>query len=268
MRDEAAPPAISARAVCKDFGGVEALRDVSLDVAQGATVCVVGPSGSGKSTFLRCVNWLEEPSSGAILLAGRPIGAVPVRDGKTRRMSPKELGAMRARVSMVFQHFALWPHLTVLGNVVEAPIHVQRRPKQDVLAEGRRLLDRVGLADKADAFPHTLSGGQKQRVAICRALAMKPEVLLFDEPTSALDPEMVGEVLGVMRALAAEGMTMLIVTHEMAFARDVADLVVFFDGGRIVETGEPETFFTAPKTERARRFLTRYGIEAKDGHVD
>jgi polar amino acid transport system ATP-binding protein len=260
MVEAVTPPAVSARAVCKQFGGIEVLRDVSLDVATGATVCIVGPSGSGKSTFLRCINWLEEPTSGRIDLAGKPMGVVPGRDGTLRKMSAKELGAARARVAMVFQHFALWPHLTVLGNVVEAPIHVQRRPKDEVMAEGRELLARVGLADKADVFPHTLSGGQKQRVAISRALAMKPDVLLFDEPTSALDPEMVGEVLAVMRKLALDGMTMIVVTHEMAFARDVADTIVFFDAGRIIEMGDPKAFFTAPQTERARRFLTRYGI--------
>ncbi len=244
--------------VCKQFDGVEVLRDVSLDVAKGSTVCIVGPSGSGKSTFLRCINWLEEPTSGAIQLGGALMGVKPDANGRMQRMSPRELAAARTHVSMVFQHFALWPHLTVLGNVIEAPIHVLKRPRGEVIAEGRVLLDRVGLLDKADAFPHTLSGGQKQRVAISRALAMRPKVLLFDEPTSALDPEMVGEVLNVMRDLAAEGLTMLVVTHEMAFAREVADTVVFFDGGRIIETGEPEAFFTAPKTERARRFLTRY----------
>jgi polar amino acid transport system ATP-binding protein len=260
MVEAAATPAISARAVCKQFGGVEVLRDVTLDVPRGATVCIVGPSGSGKSTFLRCLNWLEEPTTGQIDLAGKPMGVVSGRGGAPRKMTAKELGAARARIAMVFQHFALWPHLTVLGNVVEAPIHVQGRPKDEVMAEGRQLLARVGLAEKADVFPHTLSGGQKQRVAISRALVMKPEVLLFDEPTSALDPEMVGEVLTVMRELAREGMTMIVVTHEMAFARDVADTIVFFDAGRIIETGDPKTFFTAPKTERARRFLTRYGI--------
>ena len=251
-------PAISASAVCKDFNGIEVLRDVSLDVEPGETVCIVGPSGSGKSTFLRCLNWLEEPSSGTILLDGAPIGRVPTTPHKTRPMSRQELATARTRVSMVFQHFALWPHLTVLGNVVEAPVHVLGRPKAEALAEGRRLLERVGLADKADAFPHTLSGGQKQRVAISRSLAMRPAVILFDEPTSALDPEMVGEVLAVMRELAAEGLTMLIVTHEMAFARDVADRVVFLDEGRVIEVGKPMDFFSNPRTERARRFLSRY----------
>jgi polar amino acid transport system ATP-binding protein len=251
-------PAISARGICKDFNGVEVLRDVSLDVQPGEAVCIVGPSGSGKSTFLRCLNWLEEPNSGTVLLGGAPIGVKPIAGGKSRRMSRSELAAARTRISMVFQQFALWPHLSVLGNVIEAPVHVLGRPKSEAVVEGLRLLDRVGLGDKVDAFPHTLSGGQKQRVAISRALAMRPEVLLFDEPTSALDPEMVGEVLTVMRDLAVDGLTMVIVTHEMAFAREVADRVVLFDGGRIIETGKPMDFFNQPRTERAQRFLARY----------
>ncbi|GLK67974.1 amino acid ABC transporter ATP-binding protein [Hansschlegelia plantiphila] len=255
-----AAPAVSARLVCKQFDGIEVLRDVSLDVAKGSTACIVGPSGSGKSTFLRCVNWLEQPTTGQILLNGAPMGVVPSPKGGTRPMTAKELALARTRVSMVFQHFALWPHLTVLGNVIEAPVHVLGRPRDEAVEDARRLLARVGLEAKADAFPHTLSGGQKQRVAISRALAMKPEVLLFDEPTSALDPEMVGEVLEVMRDLAKEGMTMMVVTHEMAFARDVADTIAFFDAGRVIETGDPKAFFTAPQTDRARRFLTRYGI--------
>ncbi len=255
---ERATPAISARAICKAFDGIEVLRDISLDVTPGETICVIGPSGSGKSTLLRCLNWLEEPTSGTVVLDGAPLGRVPTSSGKTRPMSRRELASARTRVSMVFQHFALWPHLSVLGNVVEAPIHVLGRAKAEAIREGRRLLERVGLADKADAFPHTLSGGQKQRVAISRALAMHPAVILFDEPTSALDPEMVGEVLAVMRELAAEGLTMVIVTHEMAFARDVADRVVFLDAGRVVEAGTPKDFFSNPQTERARRFLSRY----------
>ncbi|WP_375463981.1 amino acid ABC transporter ATP-binding protein [uncultured Methylobacterium sp.] len=254
----AAAPAVSARGVCKQFAGIEVLRDVSLDVAAGETVCVVGPSGGGKSTFLRCLNWLDEPSSGTVLLDGAPIGRVPLPDGRTRPMTMRELAAARTRVGMVFQHFALWPHLTALGNVVEAPIQVLGRPRAEALAEGRRLLERVGLADRADAYPHALSGGQKQRVAISRALAMRPSLLLFDEPTSALDPEMVGEVLSVIRGLAQGGQTMIVVTHEMAFARDVADRIVLLDAGRIVETGAPDAFFTHPRTERARRFLARY----------
>ncbi len=256
--DETRVPAISARAVCKQFDGIEVLRDVSLDVMTGETVCIIGPSGSGKSTFLRSMNWLEEPTTGTILLDGAPIGRVPAGEGKTRPMTRRELAAARTRVSMVFQHFALWPHLTVLGNVAEAPIHVLGRRKNEALERARALLERVGLGEKADAYPHTLSGGQKQRVAISRALAMDPAVILLDEPTSALDPEMVGEVLAVMRELARDGLTMVAVTHEMAFARDVADTVVFLDGGRIIESGPPESFLSAPKTERARRFLGRH----------
>ncbi|BCP54028.1 arginine ABC transporter ATP-binding protein [Kaistia sp. 32K] len=251
-------PAISARMVCKQFNGVEILRDISLDVQPGQTVCLIGPSGSGKSTFLRCLNWLEVPTSGTIELNGKPLGIEVAPDKSIHPMSNAALAKARTRISMVFQHFALWPHLTVLGNVIEAPVHVLGRPKAEAIEEGRLLLQRVGLADKADVYPHTLSGGQKQRVAISRALAMRPDVLLFDEPTSALDPEMVGEVLAVMRSLAAEGYTMIVVTHEMAFARDVADRIVFLDGGRVIETGEPMAFFDQPQTERARRFLARY----------
>jgi polar amino acid transport system ATP-binding protein len=250
-------PSVSARMICKNFNGIEVLRDISLDVKSGETVCIIGPSGSGKSTFLRCLNWLEKPSSGTIAFDGLPFGSVP-NDGKDRPMTRGELAAARTRVAMVFQHFALWPHLTALGNVIEAPVHVLGWRKAAAIDEGRRLLERVGLGDKADAYPHTLSGGQKQRVAISRALAMRPKLLLFDEPTSALDPEMVGEVLAVMRGLAADGLTMIIVTHEMAFARDVTDRIVFFDGGRIIETGDPMTFFQKPETERARRFLSSY----------
>ncbi|MBO0662543.1 amino acid ABC transporter ATP-binding protein [Jiella sp. MQZ9-1] len=256
--DDQTLPAVSASRICKQFNGIEILRDVSLEVQTSETVCVIGPSGSGKSTFLRCLNWLEVPDSGAVRIGGRPFGVVPLSGGGTRPMSKTELAAARTRISMVFQHFALWPHLTVLGNVVEAPIHVLKRPRAEALEEGRRLLDRVGLGHKADVFPHTLSGGQKQRVAISRALAMRPEVLLFDEPTSALDPEMVGEVLAVIRDLAAEGMTMIVVTHEMGFAREAADRIVFIDGGQIIEVGEPEAFFERPATERARRFIARY----------
>lgn len=244
--------------VCKDFKGYEVLRDVSLDIQSGETVCIIGPSGSGKSTFLRCLNWLEEPSSGMVLLGGAPLGVKPVPGGGMRRMTKTELAVARTQISMVFQHFALWPHLTALGNVIEAPIHVLGRSRAEAAAEGRRLLERVGLGDKAEAYPHTLSGGQKQRVAISRALAMRPDVLLFDEPTSSLDPEMIGEVLAVIRGLAGDGFTMVIVTHEMAFARDVADRIVFLDAGRIIEIGAPRDFFDQPKTDRARRFLASY----------
>lgn len=255
--EKKASAAISVRGLCKDYDGIEVLRDISFDVAKGSTTCLLGPSGSGKSTLLRCLNWLEVPGSGTITVGGQPIG----RTGKginTRTQSRKELAAVRGRIGTVFQNFALWPHLTVLQNVMEAPLHVHKRPRVEVERESLELLETVGLASKAEVFPHQLSGGQKQRVAIARALAIRPELLLFDEPTSALDPEMVGEVLAVMRSLAAKGLTMVVVTHEMAFARDVADEVIFLDGGKLVETAPPEQFFNSPKTERAQRFLARF----------
>jgi len=240
--------------VSKSFGDTEVLSDVSFQVDKGETVCVLGPSGSGKSTLLRCINWLERPDAGQIYLNGKQIG---VTAGGTV-MTDRDLSAVRTRIGMVFQHFALWPHLSVLQNVMEAPVHVQRRPKEAVRAEAEALLRRVGMYEKRDAFPARLSGGQKQRVGIARALAMKPELLLFDEPTSALDPELVGEVLAVMRDLALEGMTMVVVTHEMAFARDAASRIAFMDRGTIVESAPPDVFFSAPATERARQFLQRY----------
>jgi polar amino acid transport system ATP-binding protein len=248
--------AISVRGLCKDFDGFEVLRDIDLDLAPGTTTCILGPSGSGKSTFLRCLNWLEQPSAGSIRIDGKPIG----RSGDGRAAKPmarRELAAMRTSIAMVFQHFALWPHLTVLGNVTEAPVQVLGRPKREAEEEGRAILARVGLTEKADVYPHTLSGGQKQRVAISRALAMRPKVILFDEPTSALDPEMVGEVLCVIRELAREGLTMVVVTHEMSFAREVADTIVFMDGGRIREVAAPTDFFSNPQSDRARRFIFR-----------
>jgi polar amino acid transport system ATP-binding protein len=252
-----ASAAIAVRRLNKDFGGVEVLRDIDLQVPEGTTTCLLGPSGSGKSTLLRCLNWLEVPSSGSVLIYGEWIG----RQGESasaRTMSPRELAAARGKIGTVFQNFALWPHLTVLQNVMEAPIHVHRRPVAEVRSEALALLDQVGLANKTDHYPHRLSGGQKQRVAIARALAIRPQVLLFDEPTSALDPEMVGEVLDVIRGLSAQGRTMVIVTHEMAFARQVADWIVFLDDGKLVEQNTPDNFFTRPSTERARRFLSRY----------
>jgi polar amino acid transport system ATP-binding protein len=239
----------------KSFGSHLVLDEVSLQVAKGSTVCLLGPSGSGKSTLLRCVNWLEHPDQGDIFLNGVRVG---FRTGGTVAMSACELAAVRSRIGMVFQHFNLWPHLTVLQNLIEAPIYVQRRRRDEVIAEAEGLLEMVGLGDKRDAYPSRLSGGQKQRVGIARALAIKPELLLFDEPTSALDPELVGEVIGVMETLANDGMTMLVVTHEMGFAREAADEILLLDRGRIVEHGTPEAFFSAPKTERARQFLQRY----------
>ncbi|WP_095163297.1 amino acid ABC transporter ATP-binding protein [Pseudomonas sp. Irchel 3F5] len=240
--------------ISKWFGENQVLRDVSLEVGRGEVVCLLGPSGCGKSTLLRCSNWLEEPGAGTVLLNGQRLG---VHKGGVK-MRDSELARLRSRVGMVFQHFALWPHLTVLENIMEAPVHVLKRNRDEVRLEAIALLDRVGLSAKADMFPARLSGGQKQRVGIARALAMKPDILLFDEPTSALDPMLVGEVLDVMRGLVADGATMVIVTHEMEFARQVASRIVFMDGGNIVETATPATFFSSPSTARAQQFLARF----------
>ncbi|CCD97715.1 amino acid ABC transporter ATP-binding protein [Bradyrhizobium sp. STM 3809] len=247
-------PVLDVAGISKRFGDLEVLTDISFTVTRGETVCVLGPSGSGKSTLLRCINWLERPDAGQIYLNGDRIG---INNGGVV-MSDRELSRVRTRIGMVFQHFALWPHLTVLQNLMEAPVQVQKRPAAEVREEAMALLAKVGLSDKSDVFPARLSGGQKQRVGIARALAMKPDVLLFDEPTSALDPELVGEVLLVMRELAREGRTMVIVTHEMGFARDAATRILFLDRGRVVETGPPERFFVNPDTERARQFIQRY----------
>ncbi len=250
------PPVLEVRNLCKRFADHQVLTDVSLRVTKGKTVCILGPSGSGKSTLLRCLNWLEKPDDGFVFLSGERIG---YRPGGRVPMSPAELAAVRARIGMVFQHFNLWPHLTVLGNIIEAPIHVKHLPRAEVIADAERLLAKVGLSDKRDAYPARLSGGQRQRVAIARALAMRPELMLFDEATSALDPELVGEVLTVMEELAQEGMTMVVVTHEMGFARDAADEVVFLDHGRVIESAEPAQFFERPQSERAQQFLQRFG---------
>jgi polar amino acid transport system ATP-binding protein len=254
------PVVLEVIGLTKTFGTNTVLRDISLKIHKAETVCLLGPSGSGKSTLLRCMNWLEEPDGGSVLLIGQRIG---VRPGGTLRMTDRDLAAVRTRIGMVFQHFALWPHMTVLENVMEAPVHVLKRPKAQARQEAEALLQRVGLADKMNSFPMRLSGGQKQRVGIARSLAMKPDIILFDEPTSSLDPELVGEVLAVMKDLARDGLTMVVVTHEMGFARDVANRVVFLDNGQIVESGLPEQFFSAPATERARQFLMRY---ATRGH--
>jgi polar amino acid transport system ATP-binding protein len=242
--------------VHKRFGPVQALNGVSLQVKAGEVVCLIGPSGSGKSTLLRCMNFLEEPSEGVIRLQGRRVGYKEV-NGVAHRSSGRELAAMRADIGMVFQLFYLWPHLTALENVVMGLTEVRGLEMSAAAQQGRALLTKVGLGEKLDAYPEHLSGGQRQRVAIARALAMQPKVMLFDEPTSALDPELVGEVLAVMEALAEEGMTMLVATHEMGFARRVADRVVFMDKGRIVEAGTPDEVFDAPKEERTRQFLDR-----------
>jgi polar amino acid transport system ATP-binding protein len=249
-------PVLEVYGISKKFADQDVLVDVSLSVRRGQTICILGPSGSGKSTLLRCVNWLERPDHGQIFVCGQRIG---YRAGSDQLMSQAELAMIRSRIGMVFQHFNLWPHLTVLGNLIEAPIWVQRRPRDEVIAEAEALLDKIGLREKRDVYPARLSGGQKQRVAIARALAMQPAVLLFDEATSALDPELVGEVLAVMEELAKDGMTMVVVTHEMSFAQDAADEIIFLDRGRVVEVAKPEKFFRQPDTERARAFLQRFG---------
>lgn len=237
---------IKIRDLHKSFGDHEVLRGFSLSIAKGEVVCLIGPSGSGKSTLLRCINGLETYARGDILVEGVRVDA-----------AAKSIVEIRSRVSMVFQLFNLFPHRTALENVVEGPLYVQRVPRLDAEAYGVELLAKVGLSDKLKCYPSQLSGGQKQRVAIARALAMRPQAILFDEPTSALDPELVGEVLGVMRDLAEDGMTMLVATHEMGFAREVADRVVFLDGGRIVEEGIPVEILGNPRVERTRDFLRR-----------
>ncbi|WP_288618914.1 amino acid ABC transporter ATP-binding protein [uncultured Mitsuokella sp.] len=229
----------------KSFGDVEVLKGINLTIKEKEVVVIIGPSGSGKSTLLRCMNYLEEPTSGEVSVDGI------VLDGEAN------INKVREEVGMVFQRFNLFPHMTVLQNIMLAPIKVRHVAKQVAEETARKLLARVGLADKADAYPSQLSGGQQQRVAIARALAMKPKVMLFDEPTSALDPEMVGEVLDVMRKLAEEGMTMVIVTHEMGFAREVGDRLLFVDDGRIIEQGDPKEVFEHPKEERTRLFLSK-----------
>lgn len=238
---------IQVQNLTKTFGGsVHALNGVSTDIKKGEVVCVIGPSGSGKSTFLRCLNRLEDPTDGRIIFAGEDL------------MDPKtDIDMHRQKMGMVFQHFNLFPHMSILKNMTIAPMKLQKRGKGEAEGQAMKLLERVGLADRANAYPSQLSGGQKQRMAIVRALCMNPEVMLFDEPTSALDPEMVGEVLNVMRDLAKEHMTMVVVTHEMGFAREVSDRVIFMAEGKIVEEGTPEEIFTAPKTERLQSFLSK-----------
>jgi len=240
--------------VNKSFGRLHVLRDVSLEVQKGEVVCVIGPSGAGKSTLLRCINHLEGIDSGTIYIEGTPVYRF-TRDGKHVIDPDHRIEALRSQVGMVFQSFNLFPHFTALENVMVAPVNVRREPKDEVRRRALALMTKVGLADKIHAYPHELSGGQQQRVAIARALAMQPKAMLFDEVTSALDPELIGEVLRVMRQLAAEGMTMLVVTHEMGFARDVADRVIFMADGMIVEEGGPQQMFSAPRNERTQQFL-------------
>jgi polar amino acid transport system ATP-binding protein len=242
-------PMVRIRGLRKSFGEHVVLKGIDFDVQLSQVVVVIGPSGSGKSTFLRCCNGLEQPEGGSVEICGRTL----VQDG--RMLPDQELDALREEVGMVFQGFNLFPHLSVLHNISLGPRKLRGLSRADADAEARVLLEKVGLAHKADAMPASLSGGQKQRVAIARALAMKPRVMLFDEPTSALDPELVGEVLQVMKMLASEGMTMMVVTHEMDFARDVGDVVVVMDDGGIIEAGPPETIFTNPSQDRTRAFL-------------
>ena len=240
--------------VNKSFGRLRVLRDVSLEVQKGEVVCIIGPSGAGKSTLLRCINHLEGIDSGTIYIEGTPVYRFS-REGRHVVDPDHRIEALRSQVGMVFQSFNLFPHFTALENVMVAPIHVRREPKDEVRRRALALMTKVGLAEKTDAYPHELSGGQQQRVAIARALAMQPKAMLFDEVTSALDPELIGEVLRVMRQLAAEGMTMLVVTHEMGFAQDVCDRVIFMADGMIVEEGAPHQIFSTPTNVRTRQFL-------------
>ena len=250
-------PLIQVRGLRKSFGKTEVLRGVSFDVKRGEVLAIIGPSGSGKSTLLRCLNFLEEYQAGDVLFDNALVGYRTDTAGRRKLDSEKNVRRFRARLGMVFQAFNLFPHKTVLENVIEGPVVVKGRPRAEAEAEARVLIARVGLTDKLDAYPTKLSGGQQQRAAIARALAMRPAALLFDEPTSALDPELVGEVLDVMQSLAAEGMTMVVVTHEMGFARRVADRVMMMDAGEIVELAPPEQIFTRPESPRTAEFLRR-----------
>ena len=245
---------ISVKEVWKNYGRLDVLKGINLDVPRGSVTCLIGPSGSGKSTLLRCVNHLEKVNSGRVEVDGELIG-YQEKDGKLYEISEKSAAKQRLHIGMVFQHFNLFQHRTVLENIVEAPIQVKGESKAEATEYARELLAQVGLADKENVYPIQLSGGQQQRVAIARALAMRPKLMLFDEPTSALDPELVGEVLNVMRRLAEDGMTMLVVTHEMGFARKAGDRVVFMADGAILEDADPDTFFTNPRHERAQDFL-------------
>jgi polar amino acid transport system ATP-binding protein len=253
-------PLVHAVNVSKSFHHNEVLKGIDLDVKRGQVVCLLGPSGSGKTTFLRCINQLETINGGRIWVDGDLMGYAE-RDGKLFRLKNKEIAAQRREIGMVFQRFNLFPHKTAIQNVTEAPIQVKGESKKAARAQAQELLDRVGLGDRGTAYPAQLSGGQQQRVAIARALAMQPKLMLFDEPTSALDPELVGEVLAVMRELALEGMTMIVVTHEMSFAREVADTVVFMDGGVVVEAGPPKDVINNPQHSRTQAFLSRLRSE-------
>jgi polar amino acid transport system ATP-binding protein len=247
---------VAAEGVHKRFGHVEVLKGIDLTVAPSEVMCVIGPSGSGKSTFLRCINHLEQIDSGRLWVDGRLVG-YRESGGKLHELRDREVAAQRRDIGMVFQRFNLFPHMTALENVIEAPIQVRGARREEARARGLELLERVGLGERVHNYPNQLSGGQQQRVAIARALAMEPKLMLFDEPTSALDPELVGEVLDVMRGLAADGMTMIVVTHEIGFAREVGDTLVFMDDGVVVEAGDPKQVLTDPQQERTRAFLSK-----------
>jgi arginine/ornithine transport system ATP-binding protein len=251
------PPSaiISAIDIRKSFGAVEVLKGISLEAHPGDVIAMIGASGSGKSTFLRCLNLLERPNAGRLLFGGKELALTRNRQGELDAADPTELRRLRSRVAMVFQQFNLWAHMTALENVIEAPMQVLGLSRADAVARAERYLERVGVAHRKDAFPAFLSGGEQQRVAIARALAMEPALMLFDEPTSALDPELVGEVLRVMRSLADEGRTMIVVTHEMGFARDVSNRVIFLHDGRIEESGAPREIFGNPKSAKLRAFV-------------
>ncbi|WP_184573573.1 amino acid ABC transporter ATP-binding protein [Streptomyces zagrosensis] len=247
---------VKAEGVHKSFGAVQVLKGIDLEVAPREVFCLIGPSGSGKSTFLRCINHLEKVNAGRLYVDGDLVG-YRQQGNKLHELRDREVAAQRRDIGMVFQRFNLFPHMTAVENVMEAPVHVKRESKAVARERALRLLDRVGLADKAGSYPAQLSGGQQQRVAIARALAMEPKLMLFDEPTSALDPELVGDVLDVMRDLAESGMTMIVVTHEMGFAREVGDALVFMDDGTVVETGHPRDVLTNPQRERTKSFLSK-----------
>jgi polar amino acid transport system ATP-binding protein len=249
-------PMVKAEGVHKRFGRLEVLKGVSFEVQTGEVVCMLGPSGSGKTTFLRCINHLEKIDAGRLWVDGELVGYRQVGD-RIYEQRDTEICRDRSEIGMVFQRFNLFAHMTALENVIEAPIRVKKLPKGEALTRAKQLLGRVGLADKLDTYPAQLSGGQQQRVAIARALAMEPKLMLFDEPTSALDPELVGDVLAVMRGLAKDGMTMVVVTHETGFAREAADRVVMMDTGRVIEEGTPEQFFEHPEHERTKQFLSK-----------
>ncbi|ANG61117.1 amino acid transporter [Marinobacterium aestuarii] len=253
-----AQPALELVDVHKSYGDLSVLKGISLKANDGDVISILGSSGSGKSTLLRCINLLERPNAGRILVAGEELVLKPAKDGYLDAASRPQLESMRSRIGFVFQSFNLWPHKTILENIIEAPMRVLKQPRAQAVARAEELLARVGLADKRNAYPGNLSGGQQQRIAIARALAMDPQVLLFDEPTSALDPELVNEVLSVMHSLADEGRTMLIVTHEMRFAREVSSQVVFLHQGQIEEIGSPEQVFDNPKSTRVRDFMSSH----------